>query len=61
MLNAAGEITNAAFRKGLIGFLDMPRLIEKALSIASFVASPTLDDLFATDTEVRALTSSLIS
>lgn len=61
MLNAAGEITNAAFRKGLIGFLDMPRLIEKALSIASFVPSPTLDDLFATDTEVRALTSSLIS
>ena len=60
ILNAAGEITNLAFRNKQIGFMDMPKFIEKAMSEAQFIAAPTLDDLFATDKAVRELTQSYI-
>lgn len=60
ILNAAGEVTNLAFRNKQIGFMDMPKFIEKAMHEAQFIANPTLDDLFATDKAVRELTQSYI-
>ena len=60
VLNAAGEITNLAFREGRIKFTDIPRLIERAMHEAYFIAQPTLEDLFATDDAVRKLTSGYI-
>lgn len=61
ILNAAGEVTNLAFRNKQIGFMDMPKFIEKAMHEAQFIANPTLDDLFATDKAIRELTQSYIS
>ena len=60
ILNAAGEVTNLAFRNKQIGFMDMPKLIERAMHETSFIANPTLDDLFSTDKAVRQYTESLI-
>ena len=60
ILNAAGEVTNLAFRNKQIGFMDMPKFIEKAMHEAQFIATPTLDDLFATDKAIRELTQSYI-
>ena len=60
ILNAAGEVTNLAFRNKRIGFMDMPKLIERAMNEAEFIPSPTLDDLFSTDKAVRELTEKYI-
>ena len=60
VLNAAGEVTNLAFREERIKFTDIPRLIERAMSEATFIATPTLDDLFTTDAIVRKLTARYI-
>lgn len=60
ILNAAGEVTNLAFRNKQIGFMDMPQLIERAMNETTFIATPTLDDLFETDAAVRQYTKSLI-
>ena len=60
ILNAAGEVTNLAFRNKQIGFMDMPQLIERAMNKTTFIATPTLDDLFETDAAVRQYTKGLI-
>lgn len=60
VLNAAGEVTNLAFREGKIGFMDIPRYIEKAMLSVQVVKEPSLDDLFETDDLTRKLTLSLI-
>lgn len=55
VLNAANEVTNEAFRKGRIGFLDIARINEACMEAATFVAKPTLDDYIASDSEARVL------
>lgn len=60
ILNAAGEVTNLAFRENKIGFMDIPHYIAMAMSQANFIANPTLDDLFETDKAVRKLTEDLM-
>lgn len=60
ILNAAGEVTNLAFRQGKISFMDIPRYIAMAMEKAEYIAQPTLDDLFATDKAVRLLTDHLM-
>ena len=60
VLNAAGEVTNAAFREHRIGFTDIARITREAMDRFSFIADPTLDDLFSTDCEVRRLTTELL-
>lgn len=55
IVNAANEIANLAFRQGSIGFLDIPRVIRRAMQEATFCASPCLEDYFESDAEVRAL------
>lgn len=60
ILNAAGEVTNLAFREKLIGFMDIPAIISDAMRKASFEAFPTLDDLFDTDKAVRTLVREIV-
>ena len=60
-LNAANEVTVAAYLKGFIGFYDIPRINEKCLSGLNFVADPTLDDIFETNSEVAAIANGCIN
>lgn len=55
IVNAANEVANLAFRQGRCGFLQMAEVIERTMSRATYLPHPTLDDLFATDREARAL------
>jgi 1-deoxy-D-xylulose-5-phosphate reductoisomerase len=52
-LNAADEAAVAAFLAGQIGFMDIPRLVERALEAHHRIAEPTLDDVLAVDQSVR--------
>ena len=54
-MNAANEVCVAAFLADRIRFNDMPRLIERAMQQATFIAKPTLDDYLASDHEVRRM------
>ena len=60
ILNAAGEISNLAFREKRIKFTDIPRFTEMAMHKMTWIAAPTLDDLFETDRITREYTESLI-
>ncbi len=60
-LNAANEVTVAAYLKGLIGFYDISRINEKCLSGLNFVANPTLDDIFETNAEVARIADGCIN
>ena len=53
-------MVNLAFRQERIGYLDIARLIRKAMQEATFVQKPTLDDYFQTDAEVRKLVEAMI-
>lgn len=55
VLNAANEVAVELFLNDRIGFLAMSDLVERCLQEVSFVASPSLDDLFASDAEARAV------
>ena len=60
-LNAANEVTVAAFLKGLIGFYDISRINEKCLAGLNFVAEPTLEDIFETNAEVARIADGCIN
>ncbi len=49
VLNAANEIAVEAFLAGRIGFLGIPRIIEKTMSAHRLVRNPALADIFAAD------------
>jgi 1-deoxy-D-xylulose-5-phosphate reductoisomerase len=53
LLNAANEAAVGRFLEGQLGFLDIPRAVERVLEQLPVQASPTLDDLVAADTEAR--------
>lgn len=53
VLNAANEVAVQAFLEERIGFLEMSDLIADRLAKATFVPSPTLEDLEASDSEAR--------
>ncbi|GAB3217902.1 1-deoxy-D-xylulose-5-phosphate reductoisomerase [Algoriphagus aestuariicola] len=60
ILNAANEITVAAFLKNEIGFLEMSDLIETTMGTVAFVANPSLEDYVESDRETRIITEKLI-
>lgn len=60
-LNAANEVANLAFREGRAKFADIANAAAYALENAPFIPHPTLDDLFATDEEVRKMTRNMFS
>ena len=43
-LNAANEITNAAFLQDKIGFLDIANINEQVMHESSFVKKPSIED-----------------
>ncbi len=57
ILNAANEVAVDLFLKERIGFLGMSDLVEHCLTSAPYIASPTLEDLEATDAETRRMAS----
>ncbi|MEQ8625123.1 MAG: 1-deoxy-D-xylulose-5-phosphate reductoisomerase [Vicingaceae bacterium] len=54
-LNAANEITNEAFRKDKIGFLQIAEINAKVMKETTFVKSPQLEDYVNCDAEARRL------
>lgn len=60
VINGANEIAVAAFLEGKIGFLDIYDIVENVTGRVAFVPNPSLDDIFESDGEARALASSLI-
>jgi len=59
-INAANEIAVGAFLNKVIGFLDIPHIIEKTLAQTKHVALHNLDAIIANDQEVRSLASQII-
>lgn len=53
ILNAANEIAVDAFLKKKIGFMDISHIIERCLTILTYIQNPVLDDLLETDKETR--------
>lgn len=59
-LNAANEVTVAAYLKGLIGFYDIARINERCLNGLDFVAEPSLEDIFETNQEIASIADGYI-
>ncbi len=55
VMNGANEVAVARFLKDEIGFYDISRLVEKALSQVSVVSTPTLQDIWAADAAGRKI------
>lgn len=53
ILNAANEVAVAAFLAGNLGFLDIPRVVEKCLATLAHGPLVTLADVEAADAEAR--------
>lgn len=61
ILNASNEVVVNAFLKDQIRFVEMPDVIEKMMSIMSFIKTPTYDDYVNTDKETRLRVLELIN
>ena len=60
VMNAANEVANAAFHEGRIAFPAIAEVIVRAMQRVARVASPTLDDYFATDAEARSVAAEIM-
>lgn len=60
-LNAANEVTVAAYLKGLIGFYDIARINEKCILGMNFAADPSLEDIFLTNKEIATIADGYIN
>ena len=60
ILNAANEIAVEAFLQGKAGFREMSDIIEATMERASFLASPAMDELIASDREARRIAAEII-
>jgi len=49
VLSGADEIVVQAFLEGKIGFLDIPKIVEKVMAIHDVKLSPSLDDILIAD------------
>lgn len=59
-LNAANEVTVAAFLKDEISFLDIARINEQTMLQTTAVKIPSYEDYVASDTEARRIAQSFI-
>jgi 1-deoxy-D-xylulose-5-phosphate reductoisomerase len=59
VLNAANEVAVSAFLNDEISFLDIPAVVEKSMNKVSFIATPTLQEYIASDSEARKEAHSL--
>ena len=60
-LNAANEVTVAAYLKGLIGFYDIARINEKCMLGMNFAADPSLEDIFLTNKDIATIADGYIN
>lgn len=60
-MNAANEIAVEAFLNGKIQFVSIPKIIENVIIGTEFVAEPTLEDIYKTNDQARALATTLIN
>ena len=60
-LNAANEVTVAAYLKGLIGFYDIARINEKCMLGMNFAADPSLEDIFLTNKKIATIADGYIN
>ena len=60
VLNAANEVAVEAFLAGKIGFLGIPKIIEKTLRAHHLVYKPVLADIFAADAWARETAEELL-
>lgn len=60
-LNAANEVTVAAYLEGKISFYDISEINGICLSGLNFAAHPGIEDIFETDSETAAKARSIIS
>ena len=61
ILNGANEVVVAAFLQEEIGFLTMSDIIEEALSLASHIGRPSLEDYMLSDQESRVIAQELVT
>ena len=61
VVNAANEVANASFRHGAVGFLDIPRLVRRAMADATRCQRASLSDYLASDAEVRRLVAGYLN
>ena len=61
IMNAANEVVVEAFLQDRIGFLEMPGIIEEAMTTIRFIHEPSLADYTETDLEARAFTRKILS
>lgn len=61
ILNAANEITVAAFLKDKIGFLDIAKINELVMNKATYNKTISFESLFESDLEARKIAEELIS
>jgi 1-deoxy-D-xylulose-5-phosphate reductoisomerase len=60
ILNASNEVVVDAFLKDKIGFLAMSDVIEKTMSKATFIKSPSLEDYLESDMEARRIAEGMV-
>ena len=59
VMNASDEVAVRLFLDGKIGFMDIPKVIEKAMANHSLNKSPTLEDIYNIDKEARIYTKEI--
>ncbi len=57
ILNGANEVAVADFIAGKIGFMDIPRRVERALEKVKVIQAPSLDDILSADKAARRAAS----
>ncbi|MBE6229122.1 MAG: 1-deoxy-D-xylulose-5-phosphate reductoisomerase [Bacteroidales bacterium] len=60
IMNGANEVAVAALLEDKIPFGRIPNIIEKTMQKCSFIAAPSIDDIYATHKEAMAIASSLV-
>lgn len=59
-MNAANEIAVAAYLREEISFYGISELVAETMAGVEFAASPSLDDIFATNEAAKEYASALI-
>jgi 1-deoxy-D-xylulose-5-phosphate reductoisomerase len=60
VLNAADEVAVSAFMNKKIRFVDLPKIVEKVLTLHGVMNNPSLDDILQTDLWARRETEKII-
>lgn len=59
-ISGANEVAVNAFLKGKIKFTAIPQIIENTIQKCTFVAAPTLEDIFNTNTQAQQIATQLV-